>query len=297
MENLVNTVNPLAIDFVIAIVILLVACIKARAGIYHSVMSIVVIVLALALGFVGVQWFKAPVCEFAWQEIGPRVEKEFDDRVDAAMKGEESLGQMLRGVWNDIIGSTEIDKLTALEIHDEDFDPQNSESIQKAKLITLMKAKLLCDKICQVILFGVLSGLAFLALTIIKNIVGEIADFSIIGWANHLLGFLFGALEVIVILLVIVRGAGVLGIHFFQDMSQDTVILKWLVNGDLDTALYAVRHLTVQDIQNIDIKDLTTVDFESVGKQVEELIENIDLTEATDKIDSLVDSVNQMTQP
>lgn len=292
MENLVNTVNPLAIDVVIAIIILLVACLKAKAGIYHSVMSVVVIVLSLALGFIGVQWFKAPVCDFAWKEIGPAVEKSFDDKVEAALGGGESLGAMLQGMWNDIIESTEIEQLKALELKDEEVDYQNSEAVQKVKVITLVKARLLCDKYCQVVLFGVLTGLAILALTIIKNIVGELAEFSIVGWANHLLGFLFGAAEVIVILLVIVRGAGVFGIRFFQQISEGTVILKWLVGGDLNNTIYAIQHLTADDIKNIRIEDLTTVDFESVGNQVEELVKNMDLPEAAGKAQDIVDAIN-----
>ena len=291
MDNLVNTVSPLAIDVIIAIIILLVACLKAKAGIYQSIMSVAVVILALAIGFIGAKWLKDPVSDYAWQKYGPSVEAKFDEKVDAATKGEKSLEQVFQDSWNKIVDSFNIDQLKILEIKDSDVDYKNSEAIQKVKAITLAKSRLLCDKVCQLGLFGVLTAVALLVLTIIKNIIGKVADFSVIGWVNHLLGFAFGAVEIIVILLVIVRGAGMIGITFFQRLSEDTVLLKWLVGGNLESALYTIQHLTFEDIKNINLEELTTVDFESVGNQIEELVKGIDVSGAAEKVKEVVDVV------
>ena len=291
MDNLVNTVSPLAIDVIIAIIILLVACLKAKAGIYQSIMSVAVVILALAIGFIGAKWLKDPVSDYAWQKYGPSVEAKFDEKVDAATKGERSLEQVFQDSWNKIVDSFNIDQLKVLEIKDSDVDYKNSEAIQKVKAITLAKSRLLCDKVCQLGLFGVLTAVALLVLTIIKNIIGKVADFSVIGWVNHLLGFAFGAIEIIIILLVIVRGAGMIGITFFQRLSEDTVLLKWLVGGNLESALYTIQHLTFDDIKNINLEELTTVDFESVGNQIEELVKGIDVSGAAEKVKEVVDVV------
>lgn len=291
MDNLVNTVSPLAIDVIIAIIILLVACLKAKAGIYQSIMSVAVVILALAIGFIGAKWLKDPVSDYAWQKYGPSVEAKFDEKVDAATKGERSLEQVFQDSWNKIVDSFNIDQLKVLEIKDSDVDYKNSEAIQKLKAVTLAKSRLLCDKVCQLGLFGVLTAVALLVLTIIKNIIGKVADFSVIGWVNHLLGFAFGAIEIIIILLVIVRGAGMIGITFFQRLSEDTVLLKWLVGGNLESALYTIQHLTFDDIKNINLEELTTVDFESVGNQIEELVKGIDVSGATEKVKEVVDVV------
>ena len=295
MDSLVNSISPLAIDAILAILILLVACLKAKAGIYQSIMSAAVIVLALAIGFLGARWLKDPVSDYVWTQYGPKVERKFDEKVSAATSGEKSSRQVLQDAWNNIIDSFDVEQLRILEIQDEadDVDYQNSAAIQKLKAISLAKSRLLCDKVCQFALFGVITAIALLVLTIIKNIIGKLADFSIIGWANHLLGFAFGAVEMIVIMLVIVRGAGLIGIHFFQDMSEDTVLLKWLVGGNLETALYSIQHLSFEDIKNINIDDLTTVDFKSVGNQVEDLLKNLDLSGVTDKAKGMVDVINQ----
>ena len=163
----------------------------------------------------------------------------------------------------------------------------------KVKAVTLAKAKLLCDKVCEVGAFGIITAIALLVLTIIKNIIGKVAEFSVVGWANHLLGFALGAVEMIVILLVIVRGAGLINIHFFQDLSEGTVLLKWLVGGDVQAALQSLQSLTFEDIKNIKIEDLTTVDFKSVGEQVKELVENIDVSGALDTVQKTVEQISQ----
>ncbi|MDO5331527.1 MAG: hypothetical protein Q4E99_02500, partial [Bacillota bacterium] len=125
MDNLVNTVSPLAIDIIIAIIILLVACLKAKAGIYQSIMSVAVVVLALAIGFIGARWLKEPVSDYAWSKYGPTVEEKFDEKVNAAVSGEKSLSQVFQDSWNKIIDSFDIDQLKILEIQEDDVDYQN----------------------------------------------------------------------------------------------------------------------------------------------------------------------------
>lgn len=279
MEELRNTISPVVIDLIIAALILLMACLKAKAGIFHSVMSAVVVLLAIAIGFVGAKYLEEPVSNFAWQKYGPIVEEKFNEEVEASVTGEESLAQVFRRSWNKIVESFDLEFLEALEIKETNPDFSTDEMIAKVKVITLAKARLLCDKVCKIALFGVITAIAMFVLTIIKNILDKVANFSIVGWANHLLGFALGFVEMTVILLLIVRIAGAINITFFQDISEGTVLLKWLIGGDVNATLHSIQNLTWDDLKNMDLKleDLTTVDFKSVGDQIKDIMKNINI--------------------
>lgn len=279
MEELRNTLSPVVIDLIIAALILLVACLKAKAGIFQSVMSAVVVILAIAIGFVASKYLQEPVSNYAWQKYGPIVEEKFDAEVEASVTGEESLGQVFRRSWNRIIESFDLEFLEALEMKEDNPDFSTDEMIAKVKVITLTKAKLLCDRVCKVALFGIITAIALLVLTIIKNILDKVANFSIVGWANHLLGFVFGLVEMTVILLVIIRFAGMISITFFQELSEGTVLLKWLIGGDINATLHSIQNLSWDDLKNMDLKleDLTTVDFKSVGEQIKNIMKNINI--------------------
>lgn len=288
MDNVATTLSPLVIDLIFAALILLVACIKAKIGFFQSVMKIVVIILALGIGFVGSKMLLEPASDFIWSKYGPIVEEKFDKKVDDAITGQTNAVDIFKEVWNDTITGFGTDKLDVLKIQDSDVDFNDSETVQRLKVFTLAKAKLLCDKVCHFGLFCIITAVALLVLTIIKNILGDLANFSIIGWANHLLGFVFGAVEMIVIMLVIIRGAGLLGIDFFTNLSEGTVLLKWLIGGNMAEAVDILKNLSFEDFKNIDLKQFTTIDFDKVGKQVEELVKNIDVPGAIEKVQEVI---------
>ena len=294
MDNLTTTISPLVIDLIIAVIILLVACLKAKAGLYQSVMSIVVIILAVAIGLVGAKLLEKPVSDYAWSKYSVTVEEKFDAEVEAALSGERSLSKVFQDSWNRLIQSFGVEQLDGLMIKDtDDVDYQDNEMVAKLKILALSKSKLLCDKVCHLALFGIITAIALLVLTIIKNLLGKVADFSIIGWVNHGGGFVLGAIESIVIILVVVRGAGLLNIPTFRNLSEGTVLMKWFVGGDVQSTITKLQDITIEDIKNIKLEDLTTVDFDQVGEDLKDIIKNIDMTKVPEQITDAVDKIDK----
>ena len=288
MENTINTLSPLVIDIIFAALILLVACIKAKVGFFQSIMKVVVIILAIAIGFICSRVFLEPVSEFVWGKYGPIIEEKFDKKVEDTEKGEKSASDFFKDAWNDTISGFGSEKLDSLLIKESDVDFKDSETVQKLKVFTLAKSKLLCDKVCQIGLFFMSTAIALLVLTIIKNILGDLANFSVIGWVNHGLGFAFGALEMTVILLVVIRGAGLLGIDFFVNLSEGTVLLNWLIGGNIAEAISTVKNLSFEDFKNIDLSKFSTIDFKAVGEQVEEMVKDIDVNGVIEQVQDVI---------
>ena len=307
MDNLTATISPLVIDLVLAMIVLLVAFIKAKSGLYQSVMSVVVVILAIAMGFVGARLFEEPVSGYVWEKYSPKVEAKFDEKVQAALDNKESLGQAFQNSWNRVVQELGSEKLSdSLSIEQEEVDYNDSELVQKLRQLTLLKTKMLVDKVCHLALFGVCTALALLLLTLVKNFIGDIANFSVIGWVNRFGGFCLGFVEAIVVMLLIVRGAGLLNINYFANLSEGTVLLSWLVGGDVQATIKQVQELSLKDIKKIKLEDLTTVDFNDVSDQLKELIESTDFTQEASEFagelaeeidaDAIVDAVGDAVE-
>ena len=282
MDNLTTTISPLVIDLIFLVFILLIAAIKAKAGLYDSVVSVVIIFVALAIGLVASKMLTQQVADYYWQSYGPKVEAKFDKQVEQAQSGETSIAETFADAWNQIIKNFDSEKLNEFQIKVKEQDFSDAEIVQKLRALTLLKSKLVVENVVHLALFGVITAIALLALTLIKNVIGKVADFSVIGWVNHLGGFALGAIEAIVILIVIIRGAGLLHIDFFQNLSEGTVLLKWLIGGDVQSAISGIQSLTIEDLKNIKLEDLTTVDLRDVGSQVKELLKSVKLPANTE---------------
>ena len=289
MDQLTTTLTPLVIDLAIAAVILLVAFLKAKRGLYQSVMSVAIVILAIAIGFVGSKLLLEPVTDFVWDQYGPKVEQRFNDEVDAALKGENGLAASFQKSWNRVVKSFNMNKLENLIIEEKGHDFTNSEVVENLRAITLLKSRLLIEKVCHLGLFGVLTAVSLLLLTLLKNLVGNVADWKIIGWVNRLGGFILGFIEVIVIMLLVVRGAGLLNIMTFENLSEGTVLLKWLIGGDVQSTLRDVQNMSLEDIKKLKIDDFTTVDLEDVKKQVKELVNEVDTIGVTDSVKDILE--------
>ena len=281
MDNLTSTISPLVIDLIFLVFILLIAALKAKKGLYDSVVSVVIIFVALAIGLVASKLLTPPVADYCWKDYGPKVEAKFDKQVEQAQRGETSIAETFAGAWNQIIKNFDSEKLNEFQIKIKEQDFSDAEIVQKLRALTLLKSKLLVERVVHIALFGVLTAVALLALTLIKNIIGKVADFSVIGWVNHLGGFVLGAIEAIVVLIIVIRGADLLNISLFRNLSEGTVLLKWLIGGDIQAAISGIQNLSVEDLKNIKLEDLTTIDFNDVGSQVKELLRSVKLPGTT----------------
>jgi|GEM_PF-2838466 len=297
MDNLTTTISPLVIDIAIAAIILLVACLRAKAGIFHCVMSVVVIIVAIAIGLVLSKALTPIVKDNVWNGYyKEHIENKFDEEVSSAVEGTKTFDKSFKESWNLMIESFSdsfgIEQASTLKITSDEIDYSDSQMVIKLRALTLVKAELMVEKFVHLILFGVISAASLLLLTMLKNLLEKIADFSIIGWANHGLGFVLGFVEIVVILILIIRGAGLLGIDFFSKLSEGTILLKWLVGGDIQNTLINLQNVTVDDIKNLTIEDFTTVDMEEVGNQLKELINSADLSMAPEEVNQLIDNID-----
>lgn len=282
MDKLTTTLSPLVIDIIFLVFILLVAALRAKAGLFQSVASVAIIIIALAIGLVGAKMLSPQISNYYWESYGPKVEEKFDKQVAQAQSGEGSIAETFAGAWNNILSGFDSKKADEFKINIKDTDYSDPEMVQKLKAVTMLKAKLMVEKVSHLAVLGVITAIALFVLTIIKNILDKVANFSIVGWANHLGGFILGAVEAIVILIVIVRVAGMMNIQIFQNISEGTVLLKWLIGGDVQAAISGIQNLSVEDLKNIKLEDLTTIDFNDVGSQVKDLLNTVKLPEGVD---------------
>ena len=293
MDNLTQTISPLVIDLIFLVFILLIAALRAKAGLYHAVVSVVIIFVALAIGLVASKLLTPAVSNYYWKSYGPKVEAKFDKQVEQWQSGETSIAETFAGAWNQIIENFDNEKLDDFQIKIKDQDYSDSETVQKLKTLTMLKSKLIVEKVSHLALFGVITAIALLALTLIKNVIGKVADFSVIGWVNHLGGFVLGAVEAIVILIIVIRGADMLNISFFRNLSDGTVLLNWLIGGDLQAAISGIQSMSVEDLKNIKLEDLTTIDFSDVGSQVKELLESVKIPEAPEIVPEIIENLQK----
>ncbi len=307
MDKLTTTISPLVIDIIFLVFILLVAALRAKAGLFQSVASVAIIIVALAIGLVGAKMLSPQIANYYWESYGPKVEEKFDKQVAQAQSGEGSVAEAFAGAWNNILSGFDSEKADEFKINLKDTDYSDAEMVQKLKAVTMLKAKLMVEKVAHLAVLGVITAIALFVLTIIKNILDKVANFSIVGWANHLGGFILGAIEAIVILIIIVRVAGMMNIQIFQNLSEGTVLLKWLIGGDVQAAISSLQNLSLDDLKNIKLEDLTTIDFNDVGSQVKDLLNSVQLPDGVDvnglglngvgeQVKELVDSV-EITVP
>lgn len=293
MEQLTTTISPLVIDLFIGAIILVVALLRAKAGIFQCVMAVVVIILSLALGIVGSQILTPIVKTAVWDHYyAEETARKFDEEAELAMKGQKSFEQSFKESWNDLIESFGTDKVDVLLMDDSQVDYSDSQMVEKLRALTLLKAELMVTNLVHMVLFGLMSAIGFFVFTLLKNMLDKVANFSIVGWANHALGFALGLVEIIVILIVIFRGATLLNITFFSDIAEGTVLTKWLVGGDIQSSLTKLQSITFDDLRNIELDDLTTVDFDEVGSEVKDIIDSIDTEALPEEVQDVIDKVD-----
>lgn len=269
--NTGGTLSPVIIDVIIAAIILLAAFIKSRIGLYRSVMSVVVFVLAIVIGIAGSAIALQPVSEYAWTKAAPRIEAKFDKEAADLIGGENSSGKSFSEGWDKLVESFGAEGLKGIGSQLGDDVLQNSEFVAKLKLVVLANTRLFTDKIMRIVLFVLIALLAFLILTVIKNILGKLTKLPVIGWLDHCGGFALGLIEIVLLMLVIVRGAGLLHIPVFTELSKGTFILKWLVGGDLNDALSSIKSLSLEDLKNIDLEELKKIDLKNIGSQLKDI--------------------------
>ena len=155
-----------------------------------------------------------------------------------------------------------------LEGGDEQFAKEIKEKLAE---VAMLRAKLICKKAVHVALLIVCTLLAWLILTILKKIFAGLADWSVIGWANKLGGFIVGTCEALLILIILSRVFDIAGIELLNDLSDGTYVLNWITNGDINAALHELKTLDIQGLRQIELKELKNIDYSNIASQVRRL--------------------------
>ena len=248
-------------DIIIAAIILVWALIKGYQGLIKCILSVLVIVLAIAAGIYGSKAAAKPAGDFVWERYGPKIEAKFDEELGEALSGGQSAIDKFKESWDGMLESTGISQLNGListitgsqsantqKVPDETTEgaietipaqtPAKPDSTLTGKLkaTVMQNAEAICRRVVHIILFIVIALIALLILTLLKDWIANIKELPVIGGIDHFAGFVLGAAEAIIVMMIIIRAAGGLGIDFFKEQSANTILLKWLCGEGLDTS-------------------------------------------------------------
>ncbi len=246
MENvdaLVQSHAGLLIDIIVVIIFLVFIALKGKRGLYSCGMSVFVIALAVTLGI----FVSSLVTPVVFKNVYPDIEQQLSDRYDEEVRALEEDTETPAQVFNK--GFNNLVKSLGIE---EEASAYTKRIISTPKQELLEKRAASTYKLIRFVSFGLITALGILALTLIKNYFGKIADWPVIKWVDSLGGMLIGFLECYALMFLAIKGADFLGINFFNEMSEGTVILDFinshkdaqelyqmgmgLVNGGIDQA-------------------------------------------------------------
>ena len=263
MNGFTETISAYLPDIILAAIILVWALVKGYQGLIKCILSVLVIVLAIAAGIYGSKALAEPVGDFVWDRYGPKIEKKFDEELGEALSGGQNAIDKFKESWDSMLESTGISQLNGLisTITGSQTAPAQSETAEgseettettepptpqtpvktdstitgKLKATVMKNAEAICRRVVHIILFIVIALVALLVLTLLKDWIANIRELPVIGGIDHFAGFVLGAAEAVIVLMIIIRAAGGLGIDFFKEQSANTVLLKWFCGEGLDT--------------------------------------------------------------
>jgi len=219
MSEISITVGPMVVDVIVATMIIAFAVIMAKKGIYQCAATVVVIILSICLGVVGSKAALKPVYSFVWSLCEPKVEETIEKKI------EDTLGEII---------DTE-DSVLAAEIEE----------------ATMTKAETTTEKVCHFILFLLILIVSLLILCLIKDLIGKVTKLPVVGWVNSVGGFIFGVIEAVIILLLIVKIADMFEITFFRDIANDTILFNWLISGDYMNTIETIEEYSTDVLDEI----------------------------------------------
>lgn len=253
METILEFLQAHLPDVIILAIILIWAGAKAVQGLYKSLMAVVVLVLAICIGLGLSGMAMQPVGTFVWEKYGPTIEERFDEEFGSAISGGENALNGFKENWDKLLENSGISQINGListlsgeggadNAGNSDQNSDNNALAQKTfsekiKATVMENAQMICFKVVHVILFVVITLLALLVLGLLKDWISNITKLPVVGKLDHVLGFVLGFAEAVIVILFVVRLAALLGIDTFKELSKDNLILKWFCGGGFDKEL------------------------------------------------------------
>ena len=212
------------IDAIVVIIFLLFMVVKGKRGLYSSAMSVFVIVISLSLGIFISNSLAQPVFKLVFPQVEQKLEEKYDREMAALENDELTPAKSLSNQYNKLMKSFHLDGMVSEDSID---------ITAKAKEAVLEQAANMTYKLIKFGLFAISVAIGLFVMTIIKNFFGTIAKWPVIGWVNTWGGMALGFLECYVLFFLLIKGADFLGIEFFNNISDGTVIMNF-INGHKD---------------------------------------------------------------
>lgn len=231
MEAVINGNAPIMIDIIVAVIFLLFISISGKRGLYSCAMSVFVIVLALAIGIFLSGILTEPAFKYVYPKVENSITQKYDKEMEAIEKDKDTPASVFSDNFNHLLDTLGLD----------DMIQEGSDRITaKTKEVVLQAAAATTYKLVKLVLFGLCTAIGLFVMTIIKNFFGNVADWPIISWVNTLGGMLIGFLECYIIFFLLIKGADLIGIQFFNDISEGTILMDF-INSHKDAAeLYQI---------------------------------------------------------
>ena len=227
MENFLMDNLYTVVDFVVLVLFLIISLTCARKGIYGTVAPVIIIVASLAVGITFSAMLTQPVFEKVWPGVEERTNAKFDSQIEALKEEKLTPEQSFVESFNILLESLNLDSKQIKS----SLDSYEDSAVEAARHALLQKTATVTVKIVHLILFGFITAIMLLLSTLAKNLLEKVANFSIVGWANRLLGFLFGVAICLVITWLVLRVCSFLHVTVVQDYIDNSILIHWVTKN------------------------------------------------------------------
>lgn len=222
MESVVLNNVSIVVDFCVIIAFLLFTLGSGKKGIYNCFMPLVVIVGSVVVGIAFSALLTEPVYQIVYPIVEENVLENFDKEADAIAEDIDTPLSLLTENVNKLTDSLGLGKTL-----EENPDYSNLQLIEMARDKVIEKTKTATRTGVHWVLFGLITAITMFFASKAKNLLGKVFDFSIIGWANHLVGALYGALLFFLLFYIVCRLCQRLGVGAVSDYVNGSSLVQW----------------------------------------------------------------------
>ena len=224
MESVVLNNVWYVVDFCVIVIFLLFTLGNGKRGIYNCFMPLVVIVGAVVVGIAFSALLTEPVYKIVYPIVEENVLENFDKQADAIAAEVDTPLSILTENVNKLTDSLGLGKTL-----EENPDYSSLQLIEMARDKVIEKTKTATRTGVHWVLFGLITAIGLFFATKAKNMLGKVFDFSIIGWANHLVGALYGALLFFILFYVVCRLCQRLGSGAAASYVNGSALVQWIL--------------------------------------------------------------------
>lgn len=267
-------IRPFAVDIAVLLILFVFAKVHQRKGLSGTVLPVVIVVVSVAAGFIGSNLLMPSLKPVVWEKVETRVEAYYDEKLGTTI---EDTTKPIESVKESLQSLSEKFDLNIGE-GSEDASPevlQEAGMNDKIKEVVMLKAELITERILKTALFIAIALLSMLILRLFTRHRGKKERKTVVGKLDAFAGFIFGAIEGLVIMFAVTRVCGLVHVDFFNELAEGTRILSWINGGSIQQAMQQLQQLDFEAIKKLDLEDIKNFDVRSIGEKIGGLTEKI----------------------